>query len=95
MEIYVATKSEIEQIINDTIERKFDEIFETLKNQQRQNEWLSKEDLKGITGWSDSSIQHLRDTRQIPFSQHDRKILYPRQGIEEFLEKHMVERRKR
>lgn len=53
-------------------------------------DWLTKEELMNMTGWSARTIQHLRDTRQIPFSQHGRKILYPYSGIVKFLEKNTV-----
>ena len=57
-------------------------------------EWLTKQDLKELTGWSDRTIQNLRDTDQIPYSKHGHKILYPRQGIMEFLEVHHIKPRK-
>ncbi len=54
--------------------------------------WLTKIEIQEWTGWSDRTLQHLRDTRQIPFTQHGRKILYPTRGIEAFLKAHRVSR---
>lgn len=52
--------------------------------------WLTKAELKEWTGWSDRTIQNLRDRRQIPFSQHGRKIVYPAKAIDQFLKEHQV-----
>jgi excisionase family DNA binding protein len=52
--------------------------------------WLTRQEMKKLTGWSDRTLQNLRDSGQIPFSQHGRKILYPRAGIMEFLEANTV-----
>ncbi|MCH8475518.1 MAG: helix-turn-helix domain-containing protein [Opitutales bacterium] len=56
-------------------------------------EVLTKEELMKLTGWSSRSIQNLRDTRQIPFSQHGKKILYPYDGILEFMKKNHIKPR--
>lgn len=48
--------------------------------------YLTREEVKQITGWSDRTLQHLRDSRQIPFAQHGRKITYPSRGLYEFLD---------
>lgn len=63
-----------------------------LNNQKNQSkkDWLTKEELISLTGWSNRTIQHLRDSGQIPYSQHGRKILYPYKGICEFLERNLV-----
>jgi len=52
--------------------------------------YLTKEMVMEITGWSNRTIQHMRDTRQIDFVQHGRKILYPTDELYEFFENHRI-----
>ena len=43
------------------------------------------------TGESEKTIQNLRDHKQIPYTKHGRKILYPAKGIYDFLKLNTVE----
>ncbi len=58
-------------------------------------QWLNRRDVKEILGVSDAQLQYLRDSRQIPFSQFGRKIIYKADDIEAFLIRHRVEATKR
>jgi hypothetical protein len=57
-------------------------------------DWLTKDEVLKMTGWSARTLQYMRTSRQIPFSKHDRKIMYPSAGIEQFLNEHNVKTRK-
>jgi hypothetical protein len=46
---------------------------------------LTTKELTALTGWSSRTLQHMRDTRQIEFSQHGRKILYTRASVDTFI----------
>ena len=61
-----------------------------LVREATQKPFLTREEVKQITGWSDRTLQHLRDSRQLPFVQHGRKITYPSRGLYEFLDAHNV-----
>lgn len=70
-----------------------DERLPRLVRKATEKPYLTREAVKGLTGWSDRTLQHLRDTRQIPFIQDGRKILYPTQDFYEFLEERRVQTR--
>lgn len=53
-------------------------------------DWLTKAEVLDMTGWSERTLQYMRQSRQIPFSKHNRKIMYPAAGIEQFLKDHNV-----
>lgn len=57
--------------------------------------YLTKEKVMELTGWSSRTIQHMRDSNQIDFVKHGRKILYPTQALYDFLENHHIHRIKR
>lgn len=57
--------------------------------------YLTKESVMKLTGWSGRTIQHMRDTDQIDYVQHGRKILYPTQALYDFLENHRIHNIKR
>lgn len=89
--IFVTDQARFEEFL----ETKFrevlkDELPKVVKSVIKKD-WLTKEELIELTGWSGRTIQHMRDSKQIPYSQHGRKILYPRKGIVKFLEDHYVE----
>lgn len=57
--------------------------------------YLTKEKVMELTGWSSRTIQHMRDSEQIDYIQHGRKILYPTQALYDFLENHRLHNLKR
>lgn len=46
---------------------------------------LTTKEAAALLGVSSRTLQNLRDTRQIAFSQHGRKILFKRESVEEFI----------
>lgn len=53
-------------------------------------DWLSTEEVMEMLNVSRRTVQNYRDEGKIPYTQNGRKILYPREGIEEFLRKNMI-----
>lgn len=88
--VIVTDESVLNRLVNQAVSHALEEHLPRLVRKATRRPWLTKEDLKEMTGWSDRTIQHLRDTRQIPFAQHGRKILYPAEGIEQFLRNHHI-----
>jgi len=88
--VIVTTESALEKVFNKLFEIKVNETLPELVKQATAKPYLTKEELIDLTGWSSRSIQNLRDTNQIPYSKHGRKILYPRDGIMKFLEAHHI-----
>ena len=61
------------------------------QTRQFQKPFYTTKDLMDLTGWSERTIQALRDNCEIPFIKHGRKILYPRDEVFAFLNDHLVE----
>lgn len=53
-------------------------------------DWLSTDEVMEMMNVSRRTVQNYRDEGKIPYSREGRKILYPRQGIEEFLRENMI-----
>jgi len=53
-------------------------------------DWLSTEEVMDMLQVSRRTVQNYRDEGKIPFARLGRKILYPREGIEDFVRKNMV-----
>lgn len=87
---YVAERKELEHYFDDRIRKILKEEIPKLLKNLGKKEWLTKKELMELTGWSSRTVQYMRDEKRIPFSQHGRKILYPRQGIIDFLEAHYI-----
>ena len=87
---FIPTKHDLQQAIKEAVSQAVIEQIPEIVREATAKPWLTKEDLMDLTGWSSRTIQHLRDSNQIPYSQHGRKILYPRKGMLEFLEDHHI-----
>jgi hypothetical protein len=85
MNTYIASKEELETLIREAVENAIQDILPTLIRKATAKEWLTRDEVKALTGWSTKTLQNLRDSRQIPFSQHGRKILYPYDELMAFL----------
>ena len=89
----VTDEAGLRQIVQQAVEEALRHHLPPIVREATEKPWLTKGELKRLTGWSDRTIQHLRDTRQIPFAQHGRKILYPTGDVLAFLKEHRVEPR--
>jgi hypothetical protein len=87
MQTYIATRNELDSAISEAVERTVRTLVPELIRKATNKEFLTKEEIKELTGWSDRTLQNLRDRRQIPYTQHGKKILYPYDGLMEFFEK--------
>ena len=92
-QIIVSEKQDLTQLMREVFREEAKAIIPELVRQATAKPWLTKEEIMDLTGWSSRTLQNLRDTNQIPYSKHGRKILYPRSGIMEFLEQHQLEPR--
>lgn len=88
--VIVTTESALEKVISKLFDNKINTALPLLVREATAKPWLTKEELMELTGWSSRTIQHMRDSNQIPYSKHGRKILYPRKGMLEFLEAHHI-----
>jgi hypothetical protein len=86
MQVYITTKDELESIVAIAVERAMLSIVPELIRKFTSKEYMTKEEVKDLTGWSDRTLQNLRDTRQIPFVKHGKKILYPYNGMMQFFQ---------
>lgn len=90
MNTYISSKEELNTAIQQAVSEAVNKALPELIRKATAKEFLTKEELMELTGWSSRTIQNLRDTRQIPFSQHGRKILYPYTGMMEFLKENHI-----
>ena len=88
--VIVTTETALEKVFSKLFDKKVNTTLPALVKEATAKPWLTKEELMELTGWSSRTIQHMRDSNQIPYSKHGRKILYPRKGILEFLEAHHI-----
>ena len=87
MEIEIITKEDLQQFKNELLS----ELKETLGTHQGQvKEWLDTKEVMELLGIkSKTTLQKLRDTFQIKFSQNGKIIKYSRPSIIEFLERNV------
>jgi excisionase family DNA binding protein len=81
-----------EELLNTFTEAIKEAIKEELPSYQDsfRKDWLSTEEVMEMLNVSRRTVQNYRDEGKVPYTQNGRKILYPREGIEEFLRKNMI-----
>jgi len=89
-EFIITTPEKLQETISQAMSRTIEQHIPGIIREATSKPWMTKEELMELTGWSPRTIQNLRDTNQIPYSQHGHKILYPRRGIMEFLDAHYI-----
>lgn len=88
--VIVASTTQLEKIFSKLFEKEIKETLPELIKEATAKPWLTKDELMELTGWSSRTIQHMRDSNQISYSKHGRKILYSRKKILGFLEAHHI-----
>ena len=73
----VTDAAEIKRLVQEAVEQALEERLPRLVRKATCREWLTKDDLKELTGWSSRTIQHLRDPGTSLFSQHGPKNSLP------------------
>ena len=89
-DVIVTERNELQKIIKECLRTEAEKFIPEIVRKATEKPWMTKEELMNLTGWSSRTLQHLRDSNQIPYSKHGRKILYPRDGILEFLDEHEI-----
>ena len=87
----IITDDDLNIIIQNAIDKALIKSINSLEDKLIKHSYLTKAEVIELTGWSDKTIQNLRDHKQIPFIKHGRKILYPAKGIYDFLKLNTVE----
>lgn len=57
-------------------------------SQKQKSEWLDNQEVCLLLKISPRTLQNLRDTGQISYSQLERKIYYKKEDINKYIEKH-------
>lgn len=93
MQVIITEPDQLRSLVQEAVCDVVREVLPRLVREATRKEYLTPEEVKELTGWSDRTLQHLRDTRQLPFVQHGRKILYPTEEVEAFMGRHLVRAR--
>ena len=87
--IQITLSDELLDVLTQAIKEAIKEELPQYQN-SFQKDWLSTEEVMEMLNVSRRTIQNYRDEGKISYFQQGRKILYPREGIEEFLRKNMI-----
>ncbi|MFD2531457.1 helix-turn-helix domain-containing protein [Gracilimonas halophila] len=79
----------ISEAVDNAVSKALNDIKQTISTAVTPP-YLTKEKVMELTGWSSRTIQHLRDSNQIDYVKHGRKILYPTQPLYDFLDNHRL-----
>ena len=88
--VIITDEATIREIVARATEEALKDTLPGAVRAATRKDFLTREEVEDLTGWSGRTLQHLRDTRQIAFVQHGRKILYPSKELHAFLDSHRV-----
>ncbi len=88
--LIVSEYEQLRKIIKEEVGLAFKNQVPDMIKKANEKDFLTCAELQELLGRSSRNLQHLRDTRQIAFVKHGRKIVYPRAGIEKFIQDHHV-----
>lgn len=91
---YISTQDELKAIVEQAVAEAMAERVPDIIRKATRKEWLTTKEAKEMLDCSRRHLYHLRDTKQIKYHQHGRKILFHIDEIERFLEENEVKRRK-
>ena len=90
MQTVVLSPEELSDLIDGAVERSISKHVPELLRKATRKEFLTVEELSELTGWSRRTIQYLRDSRQLPFYQDGRRILFQTDEIEQYIREKRV-----
>lgn len=91
MKTYLTSKEELKETVREAVGELLEKDLPPLLRKAKRKEWINTNELMELTGWSRRTCQYMRDNRKIPFSQEGHRILYPMDGIEEYLREHQID----
>lgn len=91
MKLIISTEEELQEIISRTLEKTFKSLMPNAIRLASEKEWFRTDELMKYLGCSRRHIQHLRDSRRIPFHQEGRTIRYHINDIKEYMKKNRID----
>ena len=88
--VIVTTPAELRRLVAEAVRDAVRAELPGLVQEATRKPYLTPREVRDLTGWSSRTLQHLRDTRQVPFVQSGRKVLYPTDGVDDFLARNTV-----
>ncbi|RMF55909.1 MAG: DNA-binding protein [Bacteroidetes bacterium] len=93
-EIVAATRADLEAAIEAAVRRAIEEALPEAVRRATEPEYMTGAEVMALTGWSERKLAYLRQRREVPFIKRGRSVLYPREGIREYLEEGRVRARR-
>lgn len=90
MNAYIPSKEELELFIDRAVAKSIMKYLPDAIRKATRKKWLSTDDVMEMLQCSRRHVQHLRDTKQIPFMQNGRLVRYDVEDIEDYLNRHKI-----
>ena len=90
MQAYVPSKDDMKELIRETVKETLSETLPQAIRKGTRPEWITTNDVMEMLQVSRRHVQYLRDSGQLPYSQHNRTIRYRIEDVEKMLNNGMV-----
>lgn len=90
MHAYIPTKEDLKEIIREAVkETVIESLPDAIRNATRKK-WLTTDEVMDILQCSRRHVQHLRDSKRLPYRQNGRTIRYYIDEVEAYLNRGKV-----
>lgn len=93
MSVIVMEPKELERLVSEAVDRTVSEKVPEIVKRITRDTWMTTEDVENEFKLTRPQQKHYRDTRQISFTKHKRKIFYKRADVVEFMGRNQIPRR--
>ena len=95
MSIMLTSPEQLQDAIRQVTGAILREIVPDLVREGTQKPYLTQDDVRSLTSWSNRKLRYLRETRQVEFVELGRSYVYPTESVLQFLDENRVRVRKK
>jgi len=90
MSVIVMEPEELERLVSEAVDRTVSERVPEIVKRITEDTWMTTEDVENEFKLTRPQQAHYRDTRQLSFTKHKRKIFYKRADLVDFMEENHI-----
>lgn len=91
MQTYIPTEEKLEEAVQRAVDRAVSDRLPEVIRKATRKKWVSTKEATEYLDISRRHLQYLRDSEQIPYSQHGRTIRFNVDDLDAFLNRNKIE----
>lgn len=88
--VFIPTENKFREILSDTVDQILSRRIPQIMRQANRKEYMTTAEFEELTGMSYATQKYHRDVHNIEFIQEGRRILYPTEKVEAFMDERRI-----